>query len=734
MGRHDLLIGTELAGHRIESLIGRGGMGSVYLAEQIGLGRRVALKILAPELAASENFRLRFERESRLAASLDHPHIVPIFQSGEADGVLFIAMRYVDGTDLATLLETEGALSLEEAAGLITQVGSALDAAHARGLVHRDVKPGNVLIARTEPDEERYAYLSDFGLTRLTSSDSALTRTGQFMGTVAYAAPEQFEGKPADAMTDLYSLGCVAYECLTGERPFPRDQEAAVMFAHLQQPPPAVTGKRPDAPAALDDVLARAMAKVPSERFPSGKALGRALRAAVGASTPPHGIPAGASTPRSAPLPDPAPPADSAPPAGVSAPPAAPLPGSAPPEEPAAHGLAGSSAASAGPEATPRAPSDLTVASLPTPRPDRDRASDAAPPTDSAPPAGTGEGRASPLRRRRVVAAAVAAAVVVGAAVAVVSLWHGSGRPSRSPSAGSSGHPTASASGAPPGAPIRVDTMVKLDPATGRVLAGYPVGSNPQSVTFSGHAVWVLNAGDETISKVDAATGHVTTRGGIPSPCALFPDPGGGIWVGDCDDGEVFLVDPISFDIVRTLHVPSPGEVLSAFGSLWVVSSRGPGEKSLLYRFTRSGRLVTRITLGMGSWYVVEEGADLWGNDFGDGTIWRVDPATNHVELIPGWTGPDNVVSGGGSLWISDGQAHTVTQWDTARRQTVGLVRDHSGAIAVSPDAVWIQNSGPDTLARVDPGTDQVVREFQLAYSSDMVFGDGALWISAGSD
>jgi DNA-binding beta-propeller fold protein YncE len=322
--------------------------------------------------------------------------------------------------------------------------------------------------------------------------------------------------------------------------------------------------------------------------------------------------------------------------------------------------------------------------------------------------------------------------VAVVAAVAGVSLGRGSGKPSASGS--ESPHPTSSASGAPPGLPIRVDTVVRLEPATGRVLASSPVGSNPQAITFSGHAVWVVNDGDETISKIDAATGHVTTRGGIPSPCDLFPDPGGGVWVGDCEDGRVFLVDPISFDIVRTLRVPRPGEVLSAFGSLWVVSNRGGGEKSMLYRFTRSGRLVTRIPVGLDSWVVVAEGGALWGNDFGDGTIWRADPATNEIEFIPGWTGPDNIVAGEGDLWISDDQAHTVTQWDPVRRQTVGLVRDHSGAIAVTPDAVWIQNSGPDTLAKVDPDTDQIVHEFQLGYSSDMVVGDGSLWISAGSD
>ncbi len=711
----DLLIGTELAGHRIESLIGRGGMGSVYLAEQIGLGRKVALKILAPELAAAENFRLRFERESRLAASLDHPHVIPIFQSGEADGLLFIAMRYVDGTDLATLVATEGALALEEAVSLVSQVASALDAAHARGLVHRDVKPGNVLIARGEPDEERYAYLSDFGLTRLTSSDSALTRTGQFMGTVAYAAPEQFEGRPADAMTDLYSLGCVAYECLTGERPFPREQEAAVMFAHLQQPPPAITERRPDAPAALDEVLAKALAKAPGDRFASGKALGTALRNAVGGVT---------STPSTGPSPFPAAKPDSLPPAtptsvthGAVATPtaAASTPPVAPPTMPPPAEAPGG-ARPAGSEGSPAAPG------LRAP----------APGTIRAPSDGAGTTR----RRRRAVLAGLVALMVVAAAVVAVSLGRGSGHPAARTSGGPSASSGPTGAGPPPGVPIKVDTVAKLDASTGRVLADYPVGTNPQSITFSGDSVWVINQDDVTISKIDAATGHVSTRGGVPNPCGLSPDPHGGVWVDSCDQNEILLVDPNSFEVDRALHVPGPALVVNAYGSLWAVSNRGTGAKSFLYRFTPAGRFLARITLGLDSWVVVAAEGALWGNDYGDGTIWRVDPDNNDVEFIEGWTGPDNVVASDQGLWITDDQTNpnSVTLWDPIRRQVVVLIRDQSGALVVTPDGVWFQDSAPDSLVKVDPETGQILAGFQLGFSSDMVMGDGALWISAGSD
>ncbi|HEX9235366.1 MAG TPA: serine/threonine-protein kinase, partial [Actinomycetota bacterium] len=206
-------IGSVIAGYRIDSLIGRGGMSVVYLAEDLNLGRKIALKVLAPELAGDARFRERFVRESRLAASLEHPNIIPIHDAREADGVLYIAMRYVEGTDLKGLIKEEGRLDPGRTLSIVGQVAGALDAAHARGLVHRDVKPGNILIARaSESGGPEHVYLSDFGLTKRATSDSGITATGQFVGTLDYAAPEQFEGKPLDGRTDQYSLGCCLYE------------------------------------------------------------------------------------------------------------------------------------------------------------------------------------------------------------------------------------------------------------------------------------------------------------------------------------------------------------------------------------------------------------------------------------------------------------------------------------------------------------------------------------------
>jgi YVTN family beta-propeller protein len=283
--------GTEIAGYRIESLIGRGGMAVVYRAEDMRLGRKVALKLLTPQLADSEQFRQRFIRESRLAASLDHPNIVPIYEAGEADGQLFIAMRYVIGSDLKGLLaEQGGQLPLEWTLRIFSQIGNALDSAHRAGLVHRDVKPGNILVAareRAQAAQGGHVYLTDFGLTKRTSELSGgLTGTGHFLGTVDYVSPEQIQGRPVGAGTDIYALGCVLYESLTGQLPFHRDDDAALLWAHLVETPPAVTGIRPEVPSAVDGVVMRAMAKEPADRYESCEDLLHDLELALGG---PHG-------------------------------------------------------------------------------------------------------------------------------------------------------------------------------------------------------------------------------------------------------------------------------------------------------------------------------------------------------------------------------------------------------------------------------------------------------------
>ncbi|MEA2485747.1 MAG: hypothetical protein QOD46_858, partial [Actinomycetota bacterium] len=243
------------------------------------LDRTVALKLLAPELSQDERFRNRFVRESRLAASLDHPNIIPIYDAGEAEGLLYIAMRFVEGCTLGDFLERYGRLAPPVALFVIGQIAEALDVAHSAGLVHRDVKPENVMVTEEDGVLDRI-FLSDFGLTKRPNIAST-TRSSELMGTVGYIAPEQIEGKTVDRRSDIYSLGCVMYQCLTGYRPFDLENDVAVLWAHLNKPVPPITDRRPDLPKALNEVVAKAMAKAPQQRYPTGRDLVIAARKAL---------------------------------------------------------------------------------------------------------------------------------------------------------------------------------------------------------------------------------------------------------------------------------------------------------------------------------------------------------------------------------------------------------------------------------------------------------------------
>lgn len=279
----DPLVGREIAGYSIESVLGRGAMGVVYLARQSSPDRRVALKLINPAFADDEAFRRRFLRESAAAAAIDHPHILPVYAAGEADGTLFIAMRAVEGRDLREVLRASGDLDLERVVTVASQVGGALDAAHARGLVHRDVKPGNILVAREgAADGTDYCYLTDFGVSTWTSASAAtLTSTGQMVGSLNYAAPEQIEGRAVDGRADLYSLACVLDECLTGRPPFSGRSAAGILHAHLHEEPAPPSSLRPELPPAVDAVIGRGLRKRPEERYGSCRELAADLRSAL---------------------------------------------------------------------------------------------------------------------------------------------------------------------------------------------------------------------------------------------------------------------------------------------------------------------------------------------------------------------------------------------------------------------------------------------------------------------
>jgi hypothetical protein len=278
----DPMIGRQLGGFRVLEPLGQGGMGVVYVGERLDGGTRCALKVLARSAAGDESARRRFKREARYASSIKHPNILEVLEAGEDDGTPFMAMEYVAGGDLKQLLAGAGHLEPAQAVDIVSQVAAALDAAHAVGLMHRDVKPGNIMIADPETPEKR-ALLGDFGLGKNPLEDSiALTRAGHFVGTPFYTAPEEILAKDRDRRVDVYSLGCVLFECLVGEPPFVSERDLDILYAHVQEERPKPSERRPGVPAALDPVLARAMAQDPNERFATCGELAAAAQEAVG--------------------------------------------------------------------------------------------------------------------------------------------------------------------------------------------------------------------------------------------------------------------------------------------------------------------------------------------------------------------------------------------------------------------------------------------------------------------
>src|SRR4051794_5508353 len=430
-------------------------MGVVYRAQHEHLARTVALKLLTPELAASEGFRGRFMRESRLAASLDHPSVVTVYDAGEVDGTLYIAMRFVAGTDLAGLLRSAGSLPPDRALALLGQVASALDAAHALGLVHRDVKPANVLIEGTR------AYLTDFGLTKPVKAATDITATGQFLGTVAYVAPEQIQGHDVDGRADVYALGCVLYECLTGRRPFVRDSEVAVMFAHMKEMPTPPSQVKTELPAGIDDVVMRALAKSPDDRYATCMAL---IDAARGALLQPD---ASAESLVTAPMPRDTP----------AATPTAPL------------------APSGGGAQPPPATAPAPVPQQPSPPPRR--------------------------RARTVVVSAVAALAVGGAAAAGGALSGGddkSADSSQTSSSSSSDDSAIAVGDKPAGVTVTAghlwvansgdDTVTRVAP-DGSDRRDIGVGDAPIGISSNADEVWVASSGSNTVTRIDAQSGAV---------------------------------------------------------------------------------------------------------------------------------------------------------------------------------------------------------------------------------
>ena len=522
-------IGSQIAGYRLEGQIGRGGMAVVYRAYDPRLDRYVALKILAPGLALDDAFRQRFIRESRAAAAVDHPNIIPVFDGGEANGVLFIAMRFVHGGDVRTLLDTEGPLPPARAVDITSQVASALDAAHGRGLVHRDVKPANMLLDATAGGGRDHVYLSDFGLSKQSLSQTGLTAQGQLLGTLDYVAPEQVEGRAVDGRADQYALACAAFELLSGTTPFKRDGGLAVVWAKLSEDPPPLSPRRADLPAAIDDVMHQGMARVPADRFATCGEFAMALRKVLGLDSGPKPAP-----------PAPPPPTEIAMPAAGAAAlaGAAAEAGTAPPTGPSA--LAGPAgppteiAEVSGPR--PTRPG-LTEPSLPVTSgdvparpqgtaPRRDRGSGPPPgPASSGHadgPRGAGTVVAPVPRpswwRSRAVMAAAAAVVVLGVAGGIfAALHHGGTTSSTGGGDGRGTTPVAAAVTAPP-CSAQAATPKQLTVRTGTtVVGGSPFGiavtpDGKDLFVSTGNAVEVLNSQNGALAPAQAAT--------IPAPGA----------------------------------------------------------------------------------------------------------------------------------------------------------------------------------------------------------------------
>ncbi len=516
--------GNDIAGFRLEELLGRGGMGAVYRAEDMRLGRKVALKLLAPGLAENERFRERFLRESQLAASLDHPHIVPIYAAGEADGQLYLAMRYVEGYDLKQLLAREGRLEPGRALLLLGQVADALDAAHERGLIHRDVKPGNVLIASRAGRE--HCYLGDFGLTKQTASISGLTGTGELVGTVNYVSPEQIRGEAVDAHADVYALGCVLYECLAGQPPFARESDVATLWAHVNEPPPQLGG-------AIDSELARALSKTPGDRHELRRARRLRKRGARGAGRIGSGDLAASAFYRR--------------PLVIGA-------------------LAGVLAAAVaipvfalgsggGTDPLERVQDNAVGVVDAESQKIVDEAAGIASPQRVA--AGEGSiwvtsssGGGSVIRldpeSHDVVDTIPVGSGPIGIAVGAGAVW------------------VANASGG---------SVSRIDPATGREVSKIPVGNNPTAVAFGAGAVWVTNADDRTVLKIDPVSGHVGKPIDVNAAARGIAVGDGAVWVTD-PVGNASYVSTRARGRRRPIPVGAvPTAVAYGNGTVWVANS-----------------------------------------------------------------------------------------------------------------------------------------------------------------
>lgn len=681
----ELAVGAVLGGVRIDAVTGSGGMGVVYRGLQLALKRTVALKVVRDDLAGNPEFRRRFTQESEIAASLDHPHIVPIHAAGEEDGRLYVIMRHVEGTDLRELLKRTGRLDPAAVVGIVTQIGAALDAAHRRGLVHRDVKPANILMAAA--DAHPHAYLTDFGLSRLADSDG-FTKAGTVVGTLDYMAPEQFEGGHVDGRVDVYALGCVLYQALTGRVPFPRDTEHAKMWAHMTEPPPRLAEVAPELPPGLDRVVQIAMAKGPQDRYATAGELGLAAAVALAAqqasgSVTPNWL---AAPPPAATQTTPAPP-QAAPPTAVG-----PQWGQGQPYPPP----------------YPPAYQQTYQRSYPQSYPSH----------PSGPLPGPPHSGPAPRRRSRVGLVLAIVAVLVAATA-------GTGAYLLLRETGVTPDPPVTVAGTVEGQPIATGTepydvevgegyvwttnlgdggsISKIDPKTD-VAQQIPVGGVPLALVVAEGAAWVWNYSD-AIVRVDAATGAVSESISSGAGEINGITAGGGyIWLSHSTADAVTRIDPKTLAQAGDPIAVGGGPVALAYGkrSLYVVGS--------------TDRTITVVD---GATATVQGAPitladDLGGIEVKDGVIYvgstgditPIDEASFAVGAPIPLQGGSYFGADTGGVWAAFPLENRVRWFDlTGKESRGGAVEGVGrGVTDVVPDgagSLWVSNTEANTIQRV---------------------------------
>ncbi|HEX6653238.1 MAG TPA: protein kinase [Thermoleophilaceae bacterium] len=677
----ELAPGSVVAGYRIEAIVGRGGMGVVYRATQLSLERPVALKAIAPELAGDLMFRERFKRESRLAASIEHPNVIPVYEAGEGDGVLYLAMRYIEGTDLRALIDANGALEPPRAAGLVAQVAAALAAAHRRGLMHRDVKPANVLIDAEA--EREHAYLTDFGIARHVAATSGLTQTGSVLGTLDYLAPERMADGSGDERADVYALGCVTFQAVTGSIPYPRDNEVAKMYAHLNAPVPDARDLNSAVPDSLAELAMAAMAKEPDERIQSASELAERLR----------------QTADTRPAPAPAPTTVAARPPISEEPPKVAAPTEAAPTEPA-----------------PTAPASAGLGAFRT-----ETSAKGAPPS---------VGRS---RRRGLIAAGVGVTAVLIAVVVVLA----SGG-SDDPGSADPGKPTtATTSSEQPGrvpldpTPLKpvglqpgadgvatgggfawvanreLNTVTRVNARTRQVEGNpIPVGTEPDSLAAGLGAMWVTNTSDNSVTRLDLDTGEPMGTHPVGARPEGIVVAHGAVWVANGADGSVSRLDEKGDELAKADVGTGPVQLAATTDAVWVTVSK---ENKIVELDRdggdRTGREVPIPGTPRGIAYEPVRG-ELWVSASAADRLVVVDPDSAQIEdRVDVPENPREVRFGFGAIWVTSATAQRVSAIDPAKRRMIDNIpiEGTTYGLATGEGLVWAASESDGLLLPIRP-------------------------------